>query len=47
MSKDHLECKDDFIYIIRIAENGAMGILPNIDLANAYIAIVEGGKLAN
>jgi len=38
MSKDHLECS---IYIIYPAEKGAIGILPNIDLANAYIIIAE------
>jgi hypothetical protein len=36
--------KDDSIYIVLTAENGAMSKLPILGIANAYIAIAEDEK---
>jgi hypothetical protein len=37
-----VDCVPNYMAIMHLAANGAMGKLPIIDLANAYIAIAKG-----
>ncbi len=44
MSKRHLGFAYDFYNIVDLAVNRSMSKLPNLDLANTYIAIAKGWK---